>query len=74
MHKFTNGTSYTTHNDGDYKVISRTAKRMKVMDQFGAVKTVGVLIDERDPERGEWARPEGKYSMCPVIRAERPLD
>ena len=74
MYKFMNGTSYTTHNDGNYKVISRTAKRLTISDQFGAVKTVGILIDERNPERGEWARPEGKYSMCPVIRAERPID
>ena len=74
MHKFQKGRRYRDYYGCTYTVENRTAKRLTIRDQFNDCKTVGVHVDEREPERGEYARPDGKYSMCPIIRAERPLD
>jgi hypothetical protein len=74
MKKFLTGQRYRDAYGCTYTVEKRTAKRLTISDQWGDQKTIGILIDEREPERGEWARPEGLYSQCPIIRAERPLD
>lgn len=50
-----------------YIVIKRTAKFMTIKDKFGDIKRVGIKIYE-DAEN---AYPEGNYSMCPVISANR---
>tara|TARA_S200000501_G_C20788678_1_gene728459 strand:+ start:1114 stop:1323 length:210 start_codon:yes stop_codon:yes gene_type:complete len=67
MIKFEKGKTYTTYDMGDYYVEGRTAKRLKLIDQFGETRHVGILSDEEK----EWARPDGRYSMCPVIKADR---
>lgn len=56
-----------------YEVIARTAKTMTLKpiesDGSGKVKKVRILEDTYNDE--EWARPLGRYSMCPVLRACR---
>ncbi len=53
----------------EYKVLKRTAKFITIEDKFGDTKRVG--ISNRDGI--EKAKPEGTYSMCPVISADREL-
>jgi hypothetical protein len=50
-----------------FTVTARTAKFVTV-EHDGRSSRVGVL----DGPDGEWAKPLGTYSMCPVIRASRP--
>ena len=49
-----------------YRVISRTAKFITVDDGYG-IKRVGIKV--RDGI--EFATPDGVYSMCPHIYADR---
>ncbi len=51
-----------------FKIISRTEKRMKIEDEHGAVKTIGITAEA---PRQEIAFPLGKYSLCPVLTAEK---
>lgn len=67
------GTTYTTRFATDatsvlsYTVTRRSAKFVTLTDAFGDTVRVGIKTDER----GEWALPQGTYSMAPVIRADR---
>jgi hypothetical protein len=50
-----------------YTVVARTAKFITIEDADGRTKRVGV---KNSPE-GEWALPDGRYSMALTLRAER---
>lgn len=51
-----------------YRVIARTAKRV-TLESHGEKMVRGIgMIDG-----AECCRPEGSYSMCPVIRADRAI-
>lgn len=51
-----------------FEVIGRTAKFVTIRDtSTGDVSRVGVIAS---PE-GEWARPFGAFSMCPIVRPGR---
>lgn len=72
--KFEVGKTYATRSNCDwdtifsYKVVKRTAKFITITNSFGDVKRVGV----KDGHDGEWALPEGTFSMAPVISAATP--
>lgn len=71
--EFVPGGTYPTRSACDhnavftYTVVARTARFVTVRDRDGHTKRVGVKRDAT----GEWALPEGAYSMAPVIRADR---
>lgn len=71
--RFEAGSTYTTqsaidHTDvTDYTVVRRTAKFVTLRRDDGHTCRVGVKTDHR----GEWARPEGRYSMAPILMAHR---
>lgn len=75
MEKFEVGKTYYTRSACDYdcifdiKVISRTEKTIRVIED-GMEKTLRVKVwgDE------EIVKPDGTYSMCPVIRASKELE
>lgn len=50
------------------EVLSRTEKTIKA-NVDGAIKTLRIKTDDEN----EFVYPYGKYSMCPIIRAERIL-
>lgn len=70
---FTVGETYTTRFacDADsrlaYTVVKRTAKFITIRDHHGHTVRVGV----KTGFEGEYALPQGAYSMAPVIRANR---
>lgn len=70
---FAVGTTYTTTLACSsttrlvYTVLKRTAKFITIEDHHGEVRRVGVKTDDQ----GEWALPDGNYSMAPTIRAAR---
>ena len=67
------GKTYTTRSACDhdcmfaFTIISRTAKRITIEDRHGNISTVGVKVWADN----ETAMPFGRYSMAPVINAER---
>jgi len=68
--------TYATRSNCDsdtifaWTVVRRTAKTMTVRDELdGKEKRVGIKTDDQ----GEWAMPDGRYSMCPVIRSSRTI-
>ncbi len=67
------GKTYTTRSACDYEcvfaftVISRTAKRMTIEDCHGRTRTVGIKVWAGC----ETAMPQGRFSMAPVITADR---
>jgi len=71
MQKFQTGQTYRVRSSCDWDCVfpftveSRTAKFMVVNDGYDS-RRVGIKTDER----GEWALPQGNYSMAPVMRAE----
>ena len=71
MKKFEVGKSYSMRSIGDhnciwtYEVISRTAKTIKIKDEYGEVKTCRV----KDFMNSEMVKPLGTYSMSPSLRA-----
>ena len=76
--KFEVEKTYTCRAAGDseliysWKVIKRTNKTITVVEQLGLVMDKPVLIKIHVGDDGnEFALPDGRYSMCPVIRAER---
>lgn len=50
-----------------YTVVLRTAKFITIEDADGKRKRVGV----KPSPSGEWAFPDGRYSMALILRAER---
>lgn len=67
------GKTYTTRSACDYDcvfawtVTGRTAKRITLEDRHGRICTVGVKVWGEC----ETAMPMGRYSMAPVINADR---
>jgi hypothetical protein len=73
---FTVGKTYTCRSACDhttvwtYTVVARTAKFITIEDDRGRTKRVGALIDSgRLSDGGEFAMPQGTFSMAPVIKA-----
>ncbi len=70
---FAVGWTYSTRSIIDhehvtsYAVVARTAKFITIRHDDGHTSRVGV----KTGDRGEWALPEGSYSMAPVIHADR---
>jgi hypothetical protein len=75
--KFEIGNTYSTRSSCDwdtifsYTVIARTAKTITIEDKHGHVSKRGVKADYDGV--AEACYPEGRYSMCPVIKADREL-
>ena len=73
MTQFEVGKTYSTRSICDYEcifsytVISRTEKTITIQDKHGKIKTCRPYIYENS----EQIKPEGSYSMCPILRAER---
>jgi hypothetical protein len=71
MAQFQVGKVYTTRSACDYdcifgyKVIARTAKQITMERNRGDVVKRGVFLIDGV----EYCKPEGTYSMCPVISA-----
>ena len=53
-----------------WTVVARTAKFVTFRDEFGEDRRVRVKED-RD---GEWAMPQGRFSMAPVVHASNPTE
>lgn len=70
--RFEVGKTYTCRSACDYNtvfeytVIARTAKRITIEDKHGNTQKRGVYMYGAT----EQCKPEGTYSMCPVISAE----
>lgn len=66
------GTTYTTGRGRDYvwtfTVTARTAKFITIEDEYGKTTRVGTYVYDGI----ERALPLGRYSMAPVISADRP--
>ena len=75
--KFVVGETYWCRSAVDYDtqftftVTARTPKRMTIDNVFGRQVVVGIKVDE---DGVEWALPMGRYSMAPVIRADREFE
>lgn len=74
MTKFAIGKTYSTRSACDYDtiyswtVVRRTAKQVILCDTFGDEVRCGVYVYDG----AEHCKPNGTYSMCPVISADRP--
>lgn len=67
------GETYTTGRADyvwEFTVIGRTAKFLTLLDEYGTTIRVGCSISPYDGV--ERALPLGRYSMAPVISADRP--
>ena len=70
---FETGKTYTTKSAGDYgciftyTIVRRTAKRITLRDEAGGLTTRGIYIYDNS----ECCKPEGSYSIAPVIRADK---
>lgn len=51
----------------EYTVVKRTAKRVTLRTKHGKTMVRGVSVYDGS----EYCKPEGDYSMCPIIRASR---
>lgn len=73
MTTFQIGKTYTTRSACDYDTIfawtvtARTAKRLTLEDRHGRTTQRGIYIWNGI----EHCKPDGTYSMCPIISAER---
>lgn len=73
MTKFQIGKTYSTRSACDYEtvyswtVIARTAKQMTLEDRWGHQEKRGIYLWNET----EHCKPNGTYSMCPVINAEK---
>lgn len=74
-HKFEIGQTYSTRSACDYeaifsyRVIARTAKTVTLENRHGHISRRGIAIDGYGCE---YCRPQGRYSMAPVIIADNP--
>ena len=75
MIKFEIGKRYTSRfaTDSDatleIEVVARTSKQITIVNPIAReLKKVGIKIDDKG---NEMAYPLGKYSMAPIIRADR---
>jgi len=70
--KFEIGKTYCTRSMCDYdtvyryKIVARTAKTLTI-EQYGETSKRGIYMRDNV----ECCKPNGTYSMCPVIRADR---
>lgn len=77
IQKFEIGKTYSTRAACDWDtiyswtVIARTAKTVTLEDKHGHVSKRGVKADYDGI--AEACYPDGRYSMCPVIKADREL-
>ncbi len=77
MIKFETGTTYTARSIGDlncvfeFTVTKRTARFVTLSGEGQAAKRCKIKIDVEGPENVEFAFPFGRYSMAPVIKADR---
>jgi hypothetical protein len=75
--KFEIGNTYSTRSACDwdtiysYTVVARTAKTITIEDKHGHKSKRGVKSDYDGVS--EACYPDGRYSMCPVIKADRQL-
>jgi hypothetical protein len=73
MTKFEIGKTYSTRSACDYEtvyswtVIARTAKQITLEDRWGRQGKRGIYLWNDT----EYCKPNGTYSMCPVINAEK---
>jgi hypothetical protein len=73
MTKFEIGKTYSTRSACDYEtvfawtVIARTAKQITLEDRWGRQEKRGIYLWNGT----EHCKPNGTYSMCPVINAEK---
>lgn len=71
--KFESGKTYSTRSACDhncvfsYEVVKRTTKTVTLKDNYGKQTRRGV----KERNGIEFCYPEGVYSMCPVLTAER---
>ena len=77
MTKFKTGRTYSVRSTGDHEcifsftVLKRTARFMTIRDKNGRDdRRVGVQVSDYF-DGAEIAYPLGRYSMCPIIRADR---
>lgn len=77
VQKFQIGKTYSTRAACDWDtiyswtVIARTTKTVTLKDRHGEISKRGVKADYDGTS--EACYPDGKYSMCPVIKADREL-
>lgn len=73
--KFEVGNTYSTRSICDYecvfsyRVVSRTDRTITIENRHGHISRRGV---KADADGNEFCYPQGRYSMAPVISAERP--
>lgn len=79
MKKFEVGKTYQCRSICDhncifsYEVIARTEKMITVRDDFDKVKRIKIIPKLSEYRNAESCYPEGKYSMCPIISADREI-
>lgn len=54
-----------------YKVVKRTATTVTMINKFGEQKTYRINKKVSEYRKAETIFPEGNYSMCPVISADK---
>lgn len=52
-----------------YTVVARTPKTITVREEDGSTKRLKIIKGLSEYNGAESVYPEGKYSMCPIIRA-----
>lgn len=77
MKKFVIGTTYETRSACNhdcifsYTVLSRTAQTVRLRDKFGREKTCRINKETSAFYGAEAVYPEGRYSMAPIISADK---
>lgn len=77
MLKFEIGKTYSTTSicNSDcvfsYKVVKRTTATVTMINKFGEQKTYRINKKVSEYRKAESIFPEGNYSMCPVLSADK---
>lgn len=77
MLKFEIGKTYTTASicNSDcvfsYKVVKRTAATVTMINKFGVQNTYRINKKVSEYRNAETILPEGNYSMCPILSADK---
>jgi hypothetical protein len=77
MQTFAIGKTYTTTSicNSDcvysYKVVKRTAATVTMINKFGVQKTYRINKKLSEYRNAETILPEGNYSMCPILSADK---
>lgn len=75
--RFETGKSYFMRSTCDYNciwvytIVKRTESTITIKDEDGKVKTCRINKGLAEMYNAEAIYPLGKYSLCPVLRAER---